>query len=94
MVTNHTKVHQKFISYKPCTQKSKFSVSNDIIFGAGEYMTFSSKRNVKTFKKLTRLISPSHTPHVKKINQTQVHKVKKKVIYLLVLETDAGTTSL
>jgi len=48
MVTNHTKVCQKFISYKPCTQKSKFNVSNDITFGAGEYMTFSSKINVKT----------------------------------------------
>lgn len=68
MVTNNTKVHHKFISYKPCTQKSKCSVSNDIIFGVGEYMTFSSKINVKTFKKLTRLISPSQTPHVKKKN--------------------------
>jgi hypothetical protein len=49
MVTNHTKVHQKFISYTPCTQKSKFSVNNDISFGAGKYITLNSKINVKTF---------------------------------------------
>jgi len=39
-------------------------------------MTFSTKINMRTFKKLTRLISPSATPHVKKRNQTQVRKVK------------------
>lgn len=57
MVTNHTKEHQKFISYKPCTQKSKFNDNNEIIFGARKYITLSSKINIKTFYKIKKVHS-------------------------------------